>query len=181
MGGQNGCEAGCVNRRRPPDRAAPTDPPTGRQPVFDRPRRSWQASAALAPAGEPYPARARWLSTGRLGVIKPEWGTKRTCPKCSTRFYDLQNANPVVCISCQHEWLPEPILKSKQPILPVAGTPEVAETKTDEAETESDDGDLDLDDDSSSDDDVLGDVSLDDTDDDVSGVIESPTSDDSDS
>ncbi|MBB4211584.1 uncharacterized protein (TIGR02300 family) [Rhodothalassium salexigens DSM 2132] len=114
-------------------------------------------------------------------MIKPEWGTKRTCPKCSTRFYDLQNANPVVCISCQHEWLPEPILKSKQPILPVAGTPEVAETKTDEAETESDDGDLDLDDDSSSDDDVLGDVSLDDTDDDVSGVIESPTSDDSDS
>ena len=22
-------------------------------------------------------------------MVKPEWGTKRTCPKCSTRFYDL--------------------------------------------------------------------------------------------
>jgi len=22
-------------------------------------------------------------------MIKPEWGTKRTCPKCATRFYDL--------------------------------------------------------------------------------------------
>ncbi|MFL6786081.1 MAG: FYDLN acid domain-containing protein, partial [Sphingomicrobium sp.] len=21
-------------------------------------------------------------------MVKPEWGTKRTCPKCSTRFYD---------------------------------------------------------------------------------------------
>ena len=24
-------------------------------------------------------------------MVKPEWGTKRTCPKCSTRFYDLGN------------------------------------------------------------------------------------------
>jgi len=22
-------------------------------------------------------------------MVKPEWGAKRTCPKCSTRFYDL--------------------------------------------------------------------------------------------
>nr|WP_202899649.1 FYDLN acid domain-containing protein [Kordiimonas gwangyangensis] len=22
-------------------------------------------------------------------MAKPEWGTKRTCPKCGTRFYDL--------------------------------------------------------------------------------------------
>ncbi len=47
-------------------------------------------------------------------MIKAEWGTKRTCPKCSTRFYDLGNDDPVVCINCGHAWLPEPILKSKQ-------------------------------------------------------------------
>jgi uncharacterized protein (TIGR02300 family) len=49
-------------------------------------------------------------------MVKPEWGTKRTCPKCSTRFYDLANDNPIHCISCANEWVPEPVLKSKQPL-----------------------------------------------------------------
>jgi uncharacterized protein (TIGR02300 family) len=49
-------------------------------------------------------------------MVKPEWGTKRTCPKCSTRFYDLGNDTPVTCISCGVTWDPEPVLKSKQPI-----------------------------------------------------------------
>ncbi|HET9812327.1 MAG TPA: TIGR02300 family protein [Sphingomicrobium sp.] len=51
-------------------------------------------------------------------MVKPEWGTKRTCPKCSTRFYDLGNEDPVHCINadCGNEWNPEPVLKSKQPL-----------------------------------------------------------------
>jgi uncharacterized protein (TIGR02300 family) len=49
-------------------------------------------------------------------MVKPEWGTKRTCPKCSTRFYDLGTEDPVHCIACETEWLPEPVLKSKQPL-----------------------------------------------------------------
>lgn len=49
-------------------------------------------------------------------MIKPEWGTKRTCPKCATRFYDLQKDDPVTCIECAYTWQPEPILKSKQPM-----------------------------------------------------------------
>ena len=49
-------------------------------------------------------------------MVKPEWGTKRTCPKCSTRFYDLGKDNPVHCIECGNEWAPEPVLKSKQPM-----------------------------------------------------------------
>ena len=61
-------------------------------------------------------------------MVKPEWGTKRTCPKCSTRFYDLGSDNPVHCISCGNEWIPEPVLKSKQPLTfeaaPVAKEPE---------------------------------------------------------
>nr|MBA3527108.1 FYDLN acid domain-containing protein [Sphingomonas sp.] len=28
-------------------------------------------------------------------MVKPEWGTKRTCPKCATRFYDLTKDDPV--------------------------------------------------------------------------------------
>jgi len=49
-------------------------------------------------------------------MVKPEWGTKRTCPKCATRFYDLGKDDPVHCIECGTEWLPEPVLKSKQPV-----------------------------------------------------------------
>ena len=47
-------------------------------------------------------------------MIKAEWGTKRSCPKCATRFYDLTNDNPVTCISCGNIWVPESVLKSKQ-------------------------------------------------------------------
>lgn len=49
-------------------------------------------------------------------MIKPEWGTKRTCPKCGARFYDLGTADPVTCIECRTPWNPEPVLKSKQPL-----------------------------------------------------------------
>src|SRR3546814_18210589 len=48
-------------------------------------------------------------------MVKPEWGTKRTCPKCGTRFYDLGMDDPVQCIECGNAWQPEPVLKSKQP------------------------------------------------------------------
>lgn len=71
-------------------------------------------------------------------MVKPEWGTKRTCPKCATRFYDLTNDEPVTCIACSFAWEPEPILKSKQP-LPF----EVV--KADAAKVEKDDTDLDAD------------------------------------
>jgi uncharacterized protein (TIGR02300 family) len=58
-------------------------------------------------------------------MVNPEWGAKRTCPKCSTRFYDLGHEDPVHCISCGNEWMPEPVLKSKQPLAfePVAPAP----------------------------------------------------------
>lgn len=49
-------------------------------------------------------------------MVKAEWGTKRTCPKCATRFYDLGNEEPVTCIECGTTFVPEPVLKSKQPM-----------------------------------------------------------------
>ena len=49
-------------------------------------------------------------------MVKAEWGTKRACPKCNTRFYDLTIDEPVTCIACGQAWIPEPILKSKQPL-----------------------------------------------------------------
>jgi uncharacterized protein (TIGR02300 family) len=49
-------------------------------------------------------------------MVKAEWGTKRSCPKCGTRFYDLGKDTPVTCINCGVSWEPEPVLKSKQPM-----------------------------------------------------------------
>ncbi len=72
-------------------------------------------------------------------MAKPEWGSKRTCPKCANRFYDLGKEDPVTCISCGNEWDPEPILKSKQPL-------PFEEMKKDDKKDDSDlDADLDLD------------------------------------
>jgi hypothetical protein len=33
-------------------------------------------------------------------MVKPEWGSKHSCPKCGTRFYDLGKDDPVQCIEC---------------------------------------------------------------------------------
>jgi len=87
-------------------------------------------------------------------MVKPEWGTKRTCPKCSTRFYDLGNDAPVHCIECATEWIPEPVLKSKQPMPFEAAAPvkepapdpdlEAEELAIDEEEEPSADEEVDL-------------------------------------
>jgi uncharacterized protein (TIGR02300 family) len=74
-------------------------------------------------------------------MVKPEWGTKRTCPKCSERFYDLGKDEPVTCIACGNIWTPEPVLKSKQP-LPYEVAPQ--KVVVDEIEKGADD-DLDID------------------------------------
>ncbi len=76
-------------------------------------------------------------------MVKPEWGTKRTCPKCATRFYDLGKDEPVTCIECGNVWTPDPVLKSKQPI-PFEETPKQATVAEPEA-TADDDLDIDID------------------------------------
>lgn len=98
-------------------------------------------------------------------MAKPEWGTKRTCPKCGERFYDLGKEDPVTCIACGEEWAPEPILKTKQPI--------VVQKEEKEEESSSNDDDIDLDDDD------MDNVSLDDDDDEeVSTMVDTSLSDD---
>ena len=77
-------------------------------------------------------------------MVKPEWGTKRSCPKCATRFYDLGNDNPVTCIECGNAWEPEPVLKSKQP-LPYEEAMPKKKAEPVEADSDSSDGELDLD------------------------------------
>lgn len=53
-------------------------------------------------------------------MAKPEWGTKRICPSCGTRYYDLMR-DPVVCPKCSTPFDPEAFLKARRsrPAAPV--------------------------------------------------------------
>jgi len=46
-------------------------------------------------------------------VPKPELGTKRNCPSCAARFYDL-NKSPVECPKCGEVFEPEVLLKPRR-------------------------------------------------------------------
>lgn len=103
-------------------------------------------------------------------MAKPEWGTKRTCPKCSKRFYDLGKSEPLVCIECGHEWKHEPILKTKQ--LHVAEVKKVAEPKSEEEIFLEEDNDDDAAP-ANNDDDVTVET-LDDDNEDVATIVDAP-------
>jgi len=75
-------------------------------------------------------------------VAKPEWGTKRICPSCGTRYYDLMREQ-VICPRCSTPFDAEAFLKARRsrPAAPVekevapVGTDELdAEVETDEVE-----------------------------------------------
>src|SRR5207237_3806878 len=83
---------------------------------FDRGICLWQGAPPTAGNAHEALLRQRHSTGVDTLMVKPEWGTKRTCPKCSTRFYDLGKEDPVHCISCGNDWIPEPVLKSKQPL-----------------------------------------------------------------
>ena len=46
-------------------------------------------------------------------MAKPEWGTKRICPSCGTRYYDLLREQ-VVCPKCSTPYDPEAFLKARR-------------------------------------------------------------------
>ena len=66
-------------------------------------------------------------------MVNPEWGTKRACPKCNTRFYDLGQDAPATCIN-----------KSKQPLPFEAAAKPAPKTNEDGEIIEADDDDLDV-------------------------------------
>jgi len=129
-------------------------------------------------------------------VSKPEWGTKRLCQSCGTKFYDLQRA-PITCPSCGAEADRESPLKSRRsraaaapkpvPVAPVK-KPQPVEAKVDGDEAEdlpdADPADADLPDADPADDsaDDSDDTLIEDTselgDDDVSDVVASKDDDD---
>jgi uncharacterized protein (TIGR02300 family) len=46
-------------------------------------------------------------------LAKPEWGTKRICPSCGTRYYDLMRET-VICPKCSTPYDPEAFLKARR-------------------------------------------------------------------
>ncbi|HZK91069.1 MAG TPA: TIGR02300 family protein [Stellaceae bacterium] len=68
-------------------------------------------------------------------MAKPEWGTKRICPSCGTRYYDLMRES-VICPKCSTPYDPEAFLKARRsrPVAPVEK--EVAPVVDADAETE---------------------------------------------
>ncbi|RMC32965.1 TIGR02300 family protein [Paracoccus alkanivorans] len=93
---------------------------------------------------------------------KEEWGTKRLCPHCATRFYDLNN-DPMTCPACGSQMTIESLSEGRTKAL----VSEKTSSDKDDDDLVDDDDDLDtdggdLDDDLLEDDDDDGDVSLDD-------------------
>ena len=46
-------------------------------------------------------------------MAKLEWGKKRTCQSCGTKYYDF-NKTPIICPSCGVEFDPDLLLKTKK-------------------------------------------------------------------
>ena len=46
-------------------------------------------------------------------MAKPEWGKKRICLACNTKYYDF-NKSPIICPSCGTEFDPDTNLKNRK-------------------------------------------------------------------
>jgi uncharacterized protein (TIGR02300 family) len=73
-------------------------------------------------------------------LAKPEWGTKRICPSCGTRYYDLLREQ-VICPKCSTPYDPDAFLRARRsrPAAPVEREPVTASDDADsdnELETE---------------------------------------------
>jgi uncharacterized protein (TIGR02300 family) len=87
--------------------------------AFDRPRRLWQWRARhRSIESDPKTPFSKLLKEPSLA--KPEWGTKRICPSCGTRYYDLLR-DPIVCPKCHTPFDPEAFLRARRarPAAPV--------------------------------------------------------------
>ncbi|MDO5706125.1 MAG: FYDLN acid domain-containing protein [Paracoccus sp. (in: a-proteobacteria)] len=94
---------------------------------------------------------------------KEEWGTKRLCPHCATRFYDLQT-DPMTCPACGAQFTVESLIQGRGKAIAAerssARDSDQVDVLEDDADLDDDGGDLD--DDLLEEDDDEGDVSLDD-------------------
>ncbi len=121
-------------------------------------------------------------------MAKPEWGQKRACPGCGSRFYDLMH-DPITCPNCGATVDPTAFSKTRRsrtvPVKPVAqptATAKAAKIATAETATVADepadvaevvDDEAEVVDDEEDDKDIIEDASeLSEDEDDVSEVVE---------
>ncbi|MBV9860913.1 MAG: TIGR02300 family protein [Alphaproteobacteria bacterium] len=114
-------------------------------------------------------------------MAKPEWGAKRICPSCGTRYYDLQR-EPVICPKCSTPFDPEAFLKSRRarPAAPVEKELEPVsaedidpEVEADESEPAEEEGAVPLEEAEEEDEELIEDASeLGEDEDDMAEVIE---------
>ena len=97
-------------------------------------------------------------------MAKPEWGTKRMCQSCGTKFYDFSRS-PILCPNCGANFDPEALLRARRgKASPVKAKPPKAAETDDVEEAEDELADIEEDDDLIESADELGE------DDDVPGV-----------
>ncbi len=52
-------------------------------------------------------------------MANPEWGTKRICSNCGTKYYDLRRTS-IACPKCETPYVPEPPPKPRRSAAPAA-------------------------------------------------------------
>jgi uncharacterized protein (TIGR02300 family) len=74
-------------------------------------------------------------------LVKADLGTKRVCPSCGARFYDLSK-RPIECPKCSFAFEPEALYKQRRPRQPeaVAEAPEAEEEETEDEAAENEEG-----------------------------------------
>ncbi|HEX3808239.1 MAG TPA: FYDLN acid domain-containing protein [Rhizomicrobium sp.] len=79
------------------------------------------------------------LNAGNNTLVKAELGTKRVCPQCAARFYDLEK-RPIECPKCEFSFEPESLYKQRRPRTPEPAAPApVRDATDDEDEDENED------------------------------------------
>ena len=99
-------------------------------------------------------------------MAKPEWGRKRICPSCGTKYYDFKNS-PIICPSCGAEFDPDLYLKSRKGKSLSTKVSADETSKISEDISDIDEIEIDSDDEVVSDDEPLIDISKNDQDDDT--------------
>ena len=81
------------------------------------------------------------LLHGKIILVKADLGTKRACPSCAARFYDLTK-RPIECPKCGFSYEPEALFKQRRSraVEPVAaGVVNAAESEDEDEEDEDED------------------------------------------
>jgi uncharacterized protein (TIGR02300 family) len=75
------------------------------------------------------------LHAGTLTLVKADLGTKRICPSCSARFYDLSK-RPIECPKCATTFEPEALYKQRRPRQPEPAPAAAVREREEDEETE---------------------------------------------